>query len=107
MRREWLWRACLLVAGTCTAGLGVYHFLLPSVFRWSEYVHGEPAPIWAIFAMNAMLSFLGFLGLKCRLPGTPTTTLSCALANRVPGACDSSRIALFAGAAVVGNERCS
>ena len=58
MRRESLWRVGLLVAGTCTTALGAYHFLLPRMFQWREYVHGEPEPIWAIFAMNAMLSFL-------------------------------------------------
>lgn len=56
--RESLWRAWLLLAGSGTAALGAYHFLLPGVFRWREYIHGEPEPIWAIFAMNAMLSFL-------------------------------------------------
>ena len=58
MGRESLWRTCLLVAGSGTTALGVYHFRLPSVFRWSEYIHGAPEPVWAIFAMNAMLSFL-------------------------------------------------
>ncbi len=58
MRRESLVRTCLLVGGAFTSGMGAYHFFLPSMFRWSEYVHGSPEPIWAIFAMNAMLSFL-------------------------------------------------
>ena len=56
--RESLWRTCLLVAGAGTTALGGYHFLLPGMFRWREYVQGAPEPIWAIFAMNAMLSFL-------------------------------------------------
>jgi len=42
--------------------MGAYHFFLPSMFHWSEYVHGEPQPIWAIFAMNVMLSFLMLWG---------------------------------------------
>ena len=58
MRRESLWRANLLVAGACTTGLGVYHFFLPSMFRWKENVQGAPETVWAMFAMNAMLSFL-------------------------------------------------
>ncbi len=58
MRRESLVRTCLLVGGAFTSGMGAYHFFFPSMFRWSEYVHGSPEPIWAIFAMNAMLSFL-------------------------------------------------
>ena len=58
MQGERLWRTCLLVAGAGTTTLGAFHFLLPSLFRWAEYVHGAPEPLWAIFAMNAMLSFL-------------------------------------------------
>src|SRR5215470_13154696 len=111
VRQETVWRASLLVAGACTTKLGVYHFFLPSVFRWNEYVHGEPEPIWAIFAMNAFLSFLlcgggacdyfycsearpvwgdgslrhggngPFLDLQWRISGAPAATLSCAAAN--------------------------
>src|SRR5215471_15580307 len=58
MGREPLTRTCLLSGGACTFGLGTYHFFLPSIFRWNEFVQGAPQPIWAIFAMNAMLSFL-------------------------------------------------
>lgn len=58
MRRESFWRGCLFVGGAGTTATGAYHFLLPSAFRWREYVQGAPEPLWAIFAMNAMLSFL-------------------------------------------------
>ena len=73
MRREAVVGTCLLLGGVCTSGMGAYHFFLPSMFRWSEYVRGAPQPIWAIFAMNVMLSFLMlwgglttiFIALKC------------------------------------------
>lgn len=58
MSREGLVRSCLVIGGACTSGIGIYHFFLPWQFRWAEYIHGEPEPIWAVFAMNAMLSFL-------------------------------------------------
>ena len=62
MRREPVERICLLVGGVCTSVMGAYHFFLPSMFHWSEYVRGAPQPIWAIFAMNVMLSFLMLWG---------------------------------------------
>ena len=62
MSREFLARTCLLVGGACTSGMGVYHFFLPGMFHWARYVKGSPEPIWAIFAMNAMLSFLMLWG---------------------------------------------
>jgi len=58
VRRESLWRACLLVAGACTTAVGAYHFFLPGLFRWKENLQGAPETMWALFAMNAMLSFL-------------------------------------------------
>ena len=58
MQGERLWQTCLLVAGAGTTGLGAFHFLLPSMFRWTQFVQGAPEPLWAILAMNAMLSFL-------------------------------------------------
>jgi len=62
VRREPVERICLLVGGVCTSVMGAYHFFLPSMFHWSEYVRGAPQPIWAIFAMNVMLSFLMLWG---------------------------------------------
>lgn len=62
MHRESVVRTCLWVGGVCTSGMGAYHFFLPTMFRWSEYVQGAPQPIWAIFAMNVMLSFLMLWG---------------------------------------------
>ena len=58
MSQEGLVRSCLVIGGACTSCTGLYHFFLPTQFHWAEYVHGEPEPIWAIFAINAMLSFL-------------------------------------------------
>ena len=42
--------------------MGAYHFFLPSIFHWAKYVTGSPEPIWAIFAMNTMMSFLMLWG---------------------------------------------
>src|SRR5262245_53113980 len=77
---------------------------LPDV-RWRSYNHfyrSEARTIWG----DGSLRHGGhgrFLDLQCCVPSAPAATLSFAPANWVPGPGDFSRVAVFGGAALVGN----
>jgi len=58
-----LTRASIIVAGTATAGMGAFHFLLPRLFGWARYTEALPVEIeWALFALNAFFSLLLLAG---------------------------------------------
>jgi hypothetical protein len=54
----------LLLAGLLTTGMALYHFWLPSVFRWGDALGDLPAPAlrWALFMLNASFSYLLLTG---------------------------------------------
>jgi hypothetical protein len=53
----------MAVAGAATAGMGAFHFFLPSLFGWARFTSTLPAEIqWALCAMNAFLSLLLLVG---------------------------------------------
>src|SRR5688572_8755948 len=48
----------LAVAGVLTTGMALYHFWLPSAFRWGDVPIPAPAMRWGLFMLNASFSYL-------------------------------------------------
>jgi len=50
---------CLTVAGVATAGMGLYHFFLPTMFHWDHFLDAVPAPVhWGAIFLNLSFSAL-------------------------------------------------
>lgn len=63
MARSTIVKPLLLAAGLLSAGMALFHFVLPDIFQWPRYMAGVPDSIvWGMFAINAFFSFLLLLG---------------------------------------------
>jgi len=75
MARSTIVKPLLLAAGILSAGMALFHFILPDVFQWPRYMAGVPDSIvWGMYAINAFFSFLLLLGsvATIRLALSPT-----------------------------------
>ena len=65
----------LLTAGILTAGMGLYHFLLPAQFGWGEELAKDRMLQWALLSINTFFSYLlltgGALTIAIALRGRP------------------------------------
>jgi len=53
------WKASLLAAGTCSAGMAVYHFWMPYQFDWAGKLAATPPAIaWGAIMINFCFSVL-------------------------------------------------
>ena len=52
----------LALAGALTAGMGLVHFALPTIFHWGDALTGAPALRWGLPLINASFSYLLLAG---------------------------------------------
>jgi hypothetical protein len=52
----------LAAAGLLTAGMGAYHFFLPTQFGWSAELANDAMLRWALLSINSFCSFLLVVG---------------------------------------------
>ena len=52
----------LALAGALTAGMGLVHFALPSIFHWADALTGAPVLRWGLALINASFSYLLLAG---------------------------------------------
>jgi hypothetical protein len=63
MTRKLTATVALTIAASCSSAMGAYHFFLPSMFHWSNFLTKVPQPIpWALFSINFFFSFLLLAG---------------------------------------------
>jgi len=63
MNRKRIASTALAIAATGSSAMGAYHFFLPSMFHWDEYVKQIPSAIrWGLFSINVFFSFLLLAG---------------------------------------------
>ena len=59
MVSEKLRKTCLVISGTASSLMAVFHFVLPHVFGWARFVNDIPSPIrWGLFSINVFFSTL-------------------------------------------------
>lgn len=59
MTPEKLRKTFLVIAGSSTSAMALFHFVLPHVFGWERFVNNIPSPIrWALFSTNVFFSAL-------------------------------------------------
>jgi hypothetical protein len=75
MSPEKLRKTCLVIAGLASSAMATFHFVLPHVFGWAQFVNNIPSPIrWGLFSINVFFSTL--------LLGGGVTTIIAALNDR-------------------------
>jgi hypothetical protein len=63
MRHKRIATVALAIAASTSSAMGAYHYFLPSMFHWNEFVKGIPDIIqWALFSINFFFSSLLLAG---------------------------------------------